>query len=69
MTPASRHARTLTRLEAWIYRLALLLMAVFTLLSFYVLYFPTDELIAAYVVLLWTTLASGLACGVATIYA
>lgn len=69
MTSASNHALALTRLEVWTYRLALGLMAIFTLLSLYVLYFPSDALIAAYVVMLWATLASGLACGVVTIYA
>jgi hypothetical protein len=53
----------------WTYRLALLLMAIFTLLGLYVLFFPSDLLIQAYATMLWVTLGGGLACGVVTMYA
>ena len=54
--------------ERWAYRLAFASMAVFTALGIYVLYYPSDALIAAFAALLLVTLALGVIAGLLAAY-
>jgi hypothetical protein len=69
MPVTSARALSRTPLEVWTERLALGIMAIFTLLGFYVLFSPSDLLIQIYGAMLWVTLAAGLGHGAATLYA
>ncbi|MBN1563167.1 MAG: hypothetical protein JXA10_04965 [Anaerolineae bacterium] len=49
--------------ERWAYRIALLSMAVFTLLGIYVLYYPSEGLIALFGIMMLVTLVIGAISG------
>lgn len=54
--------------ERWVSRLALGAFAFFTVFGGYLLWFPSDLLIAVFVVLLFVTLGLGLLSGVLSVY-
>ncbi len=59
----------LTRREVWLYRLTLLSMALFVALGVYVLYFPSETLVAIFGILAVVTLGLGVVTGIVTVYA
>jgi hypothetical protein len=58
-----RDSATMTRRERWAYRIALFSMAIFTVLGIYVLYYPSDGLIALFAVMMLVTLVIGAISG------
>ncbi len=60
--------RPLSSRERWAFRLALAAFAFFTVFGFYLLWFPSDLLIAVFVILLFVTLGLGLLSGVFSVY-
>ena len=58
-----RDTLELTARERWAYRIALLSMVIFTLLGIYVLYFPSEALIAVFAVMMLVTLVIGAISG------
>lgn len=58
----------LTRRERWLHAAALLAMAVFTGLGVYVLYYPSDLLIALFGTLMVVTLVLGVVVGIVAVY-
>ncbi len=60
---------SMTRREAWVYRIGLIAVTVYTVLGVYLLYYPSDALTSVFVVLLVVTLALGLLAGIVSIYA
>ncbi len=58
----------LTRRERWLHTLTLIVMAVFTALGVYVLYYPTELLIAIFGTLMVVTLVLGVVVGLVAVY-
>lgn len=58
----------LKRSERWLQRLALIAMVVFVALGAYVLFYPTELLIAGFAILMLVTLALGVLVGLLAIY-
>lgn len=65
---SSTPQQPLSARERWAYRLALGAFAFFSVFGVYLLWFPSDLLIAVFVVLLFVTLGLGLLSGVLSIY-
>ena len=59
----SRDAVKMTKRERWAYRIALLSMLVFTALGIYVLYFPSEDLITLFAIMMLVTLVIGAISG------
>ena len=58
----------LTRREVWLYRLTLLSMLVFVALGVYVLYFPSEALVALFAIMTLVTLGLGVVAGIVSVY-
>ena len=58
----------LTRREVWLYRLTLLSMALFVALGVYVLYFPSETLVALFGIMALVTLGLGVVAGIVSVY-
>ncbi len=58
----------LTRREVWLYRLTLLSMLVFVGLGVYVLYFPSEAVVALFAVMTLVTLGLGVVAGIVSVY-
>ena len=59
---------SLTRREHWLHALALIVMAAFTALGVYVLYYPSELLIAIFGVMMLATLVLGVTAGIVAVY-
>ncbi|MGQ9849287.1 MAG: hypothetical protein ACUVSU_04475 [Aggregatilineaceae bacterium] len=66
LSPAPQ--RRFSARERWAYRLTLGAFLVFTGLGLYLLWYPSDLLIATFVVLLFVTLGLGLISGLIAVY-
>jgi uncharacterized membrane protein len=64
----STSRQPLSTRERWAYRLALAAFVFFTVFGLYLLWFPSDLLIAVFVVLLFVTLGLGLLSGLLAVY-
>lgn len=58
----------LTRRERWLHAATLLVMAIFTGLGVYVLYYPSELLIAVFGTLMVVTLVMGVMVGIVAVY-
>lgn len=58
----------LTQRERWLHAATLLVMAIFTGLGVYVLYYPSDLLIAVFGTLMVVTLVMGVVVGIVAVY-
>lgn len=66
LSPVSQ--RKLSARERWVYRLTLGAFVIFTGFGLYLLWYPSDLLIAIFVVLLFITLGLGLISGLIAVY-
>lgn len=68
MPDTHNHPPPVSRRERWLHRIALLLMAIFTALGVYVLYYPSDALIAVFGTLAVVTIMTGVIAGILAVY-
>ncbi len=68
MSNTDNQPAPISRRERWLQRIALLLMAVFTVLGVYVLYYPSELLIAVFGTLAVVTIMTGVLAGIMAVY-